>query len=56
MVTFRGLVGAMLKELPAESRAAIGDFLVKSASGEQGDRTNRVQSDVRFYGPQRPCA
>ena len=35
-VTFRGLVGAMLVELPPESRAAIGNLLVKSASGEEG--------------------
>jgi hypothetical protein len=35
-MTFRGLVGAMLKELPPESRTAIGNLLTESASGEEG--------------------
>ena len=33
-MTFKGLVGAMLMELPPESRAAIGSFLVQSAKDE----------------------
>lgn len=39
VVTFRGLTGAMFTELPPESRAAIGNFLVKSSSEEGQDGT-----------------
>ncbi len=37
VITFRGLVGAMIKELPRDSRAAIGDFFIKSASGAEDE-------------------
>lgn len=42
-VTFRGLAGLMLRELPPESRATIGKLLVDSASTDDGDAPHGYQ-------------
>ena len=53
-ITFRGLTGVMLKELPPESRLAIGKLLVNSASIDDGDAPHDYHLFSEFLNFQDP--
>lgn len=48
VLTFHGMLGAMLTELPLESRAAIGNLLVKSTAGEEAGMPSVYQAMSDF--------
>jgi hypothetical protein len=53
-MTFRGLAGTMLRELPPQSRAATGNLLVKSASGDEDGAPPGYKALSEFVALQDP--
>ncbi len=53
-VTFRALAGLMLKELPPESRATIGQFLLQSAASNDGVPREPYELYSEFFRLQDP--